>query len=208
MTHRTPNENFQFQTRWAWVDLDDVVSSERKEFDQALQPRDRTRKASQLQVIGAVKEGNFDPMLLTHSYLSDGGAPIVDGKNQVISGNGRTMMLRSLDEKGRFDKDYSQQVQAWAREQGIALPPEGMKKPVLVQRLLTENAAEIGRIATLSNRHNISGKGEPEVAEEDAAILTPDLMSLFNTGKDGDLLAEENVDFIRTFAERAPDSDT
>ena len=137
-------------------------------------------------------------MLLTHSYLSDGGAPIVDGKNQVISGNGRTMMLRSLDEQGRFDKDYSNQVQAWAREQGIALPPEGMKKPVLVQRLLTENAAEIGRIATLSNRHNISGKGEPEVAEEDAAILTPDLMSLFNTVKDGDLLAEENVDFIRT----------
>ncbi|MCC8379134.1 hypothetical protein [Xenorhabdus sp. PB30.3] len=75
-------------------------------YPQALQPRDRTRFASQLQVNTIAK--NLRPEQLADSVLSGEGAPITGRDHIVESGNGRSMGIVKAYASGNADayKNY------------------------------------------------------------------------------------------------------
>lgn len=78
-------------------------------FPEELQPRDRTRLSSKLQVNRIAS--NLRPAQLTDSGMSSHGAPIVGPDNVVESGNGRSMGIWRAYEQGQAD-EYRQYVTA------------------------------------------------------------------------------------------------
>lgn len=206
-TRATPQGGVKFKVAWQWIPRAELVTSDKAEYPQEFQPRDRaSRVASDLQVIENTRPGRFDPMKLAYSYDSDGGAPIVAGGNVVLSGNGRSMMLGRLAKEGRY-ADYLTKISDWADEYGIGRPPAGMKEPVLVQRITsTDKRDDLLKIAELSNRAKILTRSEAENAEADAKLITPTMMRLFRPSEDGDLQAASNADFMQAFISSAPDA--
>src|SRR5690606_28986013 len=117
-------------------------------FPAELQPRDRTRSASALQVSGIVQR--LDPARLGMSADAATGAPIIGADGLVESGNARTIALKRVYQaNGQKAADY----RAWLREsaQQFGIAPEavdGMRKPVLVRvRSTPVNRAEFARQA-------------------------------------------------------------
>jgi hypothetical protein len=206
-TRATPQGGVKFKIAWQWIPRAELVTSDKAEYPQEFQPRDRaSRVASDLQVIENTRPGRFDPMKLAYSYDSDGGAPIVAGGNVVLSGNGRSMKLGQLAKEGRY-ADNLAKISDWADEYGIGRPPAGMKEPVLVQRITsTEKREDLLKIAELSNRAKILTRSEAENAEADAKLITPTMMRLFRPSEDGDLQAASNADFMQAFIASAPDA--
>jgi hypothetical protein len=135
---------------------------------------------------------------------SDGGSPILAGANVVISGNGRSFILRAVDKDGRYKTDYLDKVARWAEQRGIDAPPPGMTKPVLVRRITSAHSKEeLQKIAELSNRMKILQRSEAETAEADAKLLTPEMMAAYQPGADGNLLAASNAPFMQLFIRKA-----
>ncbi len=206
-TRATPQGGVKFKIAWQWIPRADLVTSDKPDYPQEFQPRDRqSRVASDLQVIENTRPGRFDPMKLGYSYDSDGGAPIVAGGNVVLSGNGRSMMLARLAQEGRY-ADYLGPISDWADDYGIGRPPAGMVEPILVQRIVsTDRRDDLLKIAELSNQAKILTRSEAENAEADAKLVTPAMMRLFRPSEDGDLLAASNADFMQAFIAAAPDA--
>lgn len=72
------------------------------DYPQELQPRDRTRASSLLQVNQISKD--LRPAQLTDSGLSSHGAPIIGEDNAIESGNGRTMGIIKAYQDGNADR--------------------------------------------------------------------------------------------------------
>ncbi len=106
------------------------------DYPQELQPRDRTRASSLLQVNQISKD--LRPAQLTDSGLSSHGAPIIGEDNAVESGNGRTMGIIKAYQDGNADR-YREYLIDHATEFGIRPEKvESMTAPVLVRRRLTK----------------------------------------------------------------------
>ena len=88
------------------VDMDEIHASNTQNgainphYDPRLQPRDRSRAASQAQIDTVARQLNPD-VLATDFHRIDAGSPIIDKHGNVLSGNGRTLALQRAMEHRR-----------------------------------------------------------------------------------------------------------
>ncbi|WP_312329822.1 hypothetical protein [Atlantibacter hermannii] len=174
------------------------------QFPAELQPRDRTRMSSKIQVSKIA--GNLRPAQLTDSGLSSHGAPIVGPDNVVESGNGRSMGILRAYEQGQADS-YRQYLIEHAGDYGLkAADIEMMGMPVLVRERVTElDRAKFARDSNLSDLQEMAAS---EKAFVDAEMLDERLMALFAPSDEGNLLARTNDGFIRSFMQEIGDTAT
>ena len=173
-------------------------------FPAELQPRDRTRMSSKIQVSKIA--GNLRPAQLTDSGLSSHGAPIVGPDNVVESGNGRSMGILRAYEQGQADS-YRQYLIEHAGDYGLkAADIEKMDMPVLVRERVTE--LDRAKFARDSNQSDLQEMAASEKAFVDAEMLDERLMAMFAPSEEGNLLARSNDSFIRSFMKEIGDTAT
>ncbi|MDT7197906.1 hypothetical protein RQL61_26690 [Citrobacter freundii] len=173
-------------------------------FPTELQPRDRTRMSSKIQVSKIA--GNLRPAQLTDSGLSSHGAPIVGPDNVVESGNGRSMGILRAYEQGQADS-YRQYLIDHAADYGVkAEDIARMDMPVLVRERVTDvDRAQFARDSNLSDLQEMAAS---EKAFVDAEMLDERLMAMFSPSEEGNLLARSNDGFIQSFMREIGDTAT
>lgn len=176
----------------------DVILREDPRYPKELQPRDRTRAASEIQVSGIVSR--LDPARLGVSADSANGAPIVGADGLVESGNARTIALKRIYQaNGQKAEDYKAFLRANAAQFGLT--PEavdGMGRPVLVRvRQTPVNRAEFARQANVTTVQRMSPS---EQALSDAKRLT----TLEGLAPDDEGNFTASYDFIRQFMAMLP----
>lgn len=194
----------RLDAQYAIMDAADLVTSHNESlrpnsvYPQELQPRDRSRSASEMQVSSIVQK--LDPARLGLSADAATGAPIVGADGLVESGNARTIALKRVYQaNGQKAEDYK----GWLRENAgqFGLNPEavdGMAKPVLVRvRSTPVNRAEFARQANASTVQRMSPSEQALSDSKRLANLEglkPDDAGDFNT----------SYDFIRQFMGMLP----
>lgn len=163
-----------------------------------LQPRDRTRAASQQQV--EEMANSLRPELLGESHKLSDGAPIVGLDNVVESGNGRTMAIRKAYETGKAD-EYRSYIDSYAREKGWDI--SGINNPVLVRTRLTDT--DRVEFAKLANESDVAQFSSTERARSDADRL-PD-SSAVKINNDGTINLDGSMDFVHGFIDQLPQSE-
>ncbi|WP_429169395.1 hypothetical protein [Aeromonas hydrophila] len=165
------------------------------DYPQELQPRDRTRKSSILQI--AKMSQSLRPAQLADSGLSSHGAPIVGPDLVVESGNGRTMSIIRAYSSGTAEQ-YRAYLIDNAKLYGLNKSEiQGMREPVMVRvRLDDVNRAQFARDSNLSD---LQGMAPTEVARVDAEEIDDKMMALFSPSEGGDLLAASNRPFVQLF---------
>lgn len=184
---------------WQVVDADALITSTDKGYDDKLQPRNRQRKGSEIQTTEIAT--NLNPALLGASAKSSDGAPIIDSRGMVISGNGRTLAIRKAYEAERPERAiaYKNFVAEQAERLGLDVPPN-FKKPMLVRRVDDLGGMSMEEFAARSNKSDLAKMSNAENAIADARrILDAHLLDSFFPSDNGDVLAASNNDFITGF---------
>ena len=200
---KTPTRKMRVSTELAIVEADELIASHDRqgkvnpEFPAELQPRDRTRIASDAQIRSI--QTDPDPDDLMQSQSTDSGAPIIGPDMVVESGNGRVIGLRGAYRLGNQAK-YRKEVEALAADHDIDIA--GMKQPVVV-RVRTDENIDRAEFARQSNDPKVATMSATEQAQTDVARLG-DTLEHFNPSEEGDLLAASNQSFIRAFHESVP----
>lgn len=127
--------------RYRLVNVDDLVASHNNDlspdprFDKTLQPRDRDRAASEMQI--ARMQQALQPDLLGESKKASDGAPIISRDGTVLSGNARTIAIRRayLAHDARQNTAMPSRNKASGKRDG---PPDASKKTVKLTRQLLE----------------------------------------------------------------------
>ncbi|WP_180036693.1 MULTISPECIES: lytic transglycosylase domain-containing protein [unclassified Acinetobacter] len=163
-----------------------------------LQPRDRTREASRMQIERMADD--LRPELLGESAKLSDGAPIVGVDNVVESGNGRTLAIGKAYESGRADA-YQQFVADFAASRGMDI--SGIDRPVLVRTRLTDT--DRAQFARLANESDVAQYSATERAASDSERL-PDA-SLLKINNDGTINLDGSMDFVRGFVGALPKSE-
>lgn len=189
-------------TRYRVMEADDLIASHdlngnhNEAFPKELQPRDRTRTASKLQVEQISNELDFNR--LGESSLASSGSPIIASDKVVESGNGRILGVKLAYEKGNAaSKAYKAALAQNAANFGLdAAAIEGMKKPVLVR----ERTSDVDRVqfAKEANESGVSTMSAAEQAKVDAEALNSFLIDQY---EGGDLKAIKNRPFVNAFME-------
>ena len=168
----------------------DPEGRENAMYPQELQPRDRSRKSSQLQVQRIAAKPN--PLLLGESPTAQDGAPIIDMYGIVESGNARAIGLKMAYEKGTIEP-YT----AWLEEQGY--PLENVVDPVLVRVRQDElSTGERAAFTRQANQASILGVSRTEQAFMDASAMPEGLVTQH---EGGDLSLARNREFVRDFVQ-------
>lgn len=168
-------------------------------YDVAIQPRDRTRAASDAQIRDIA--ANLDPERLGASAEADRGSPIVGPDAMVESGNGRVSAIRAAYAQGG---EAAERYRGWLSSLGVDVA--GMKEPVLVRQRLTDMTPEQRqRFAIEANQSATLSMSAPERAKADAGILSPSSLDLIRNVDD--FGAASNRDFVRAFAQALPVSE-
>lgn len=161
------------------------------EYPQELQPRDRTRAASQLQVNSMAN--NLTPERLGASASTAEGAPIVGPDGIVESGNGRTMAIQKAYAEGSPKAGAYRQ---WIASQGFDV--SGMKQPIMVRERTTPmDMTKRGNFAREAGASPVLAMSASERAASDAKALPNDALSLW---RGGDVADARNAEFARAFA--------
>ena len=183
-------------TRAEIVEADALVASQTDDlapnpaFPAELQPRERTRAASQAQI--AEIAGNLNPQLLGLSPSATEGAPIIGPDNVVESGNARALAIRRAYASGQADA-----YRAFLDAQGFET--SGFRNPVLVMRRTTEFTPEQRQAFTReANERTTLDPSAAERATADAQAMPAGLLDLY---RGGELNAAANRQFIRGFIE-------
>lgn len=178
------------------VEAGSLLTSQDSGYNPALQPRQRSRAASQAQVRDIAT--NLDPERLGYSAEADRGAPIVGPDGMVESGNGRILALRSVyGQNGEAANAYRN----WLTRQGINL--SGFQNPVLVRQRITPMADDQRQAFTVSaNQAATLSMSAPERAFSDARLIDNNVLGLLRNADDLGSLA--NRAFVRRFVERLP----
>lgn len=181
------------------VEADAIRASSDAKYDPDLQPRNRKRAASDVQVQDMAK--NLNPQRLGASSEADRGAPIVGPDGMVESGNGRVMAIRqAYAENG----PAAQRYRNWLAAQGV--DTAGMKNPVLVRERTTPmNREERKAFTVAANQSSTLSMSAAERALADSRALSPDTLGLIRNP--GDLGAVENRDFVRQFMGALPQTE-
>lgn len=163
-----------------------------------LQPRERDRAASEVQVSGIVQR--LDPARLGASADAATGAPIIGADGLVESGNARTIALkRAYQAAPEKAAEYRQYLKDNAAQFGIT--PEAvdaMQSPVLVR--IRNTPVDRAEFARQANASTVAQMSSSETAKADAARL--DVMDDLNPDDNGDFATSR--DFIRRFVSRLP----
>jgi hypothetical protein len=159
------------------------------DFPAELQPRDRSRAASEAQVTKMA--GDLNPERLGAGGVGEG-APIIGPDGIVESGNGRTLAVQRAHQAG--GKKSAEYVQ-WLQSQGY--DTTGMKAPMLVRRRTSEMAPD-QRAAFVQEANSGPGlkMSAVEQAAADAGRVTDDVLDLYRGGA---LDGPENRDLARAF---------
>ena len=136
-------------------------------FPPELQPRDRTRAASEQQITSI--ENQIRPELLGASVKASDGAPIVGADGVVESGNARSIALRRAYATGKAE-GYKAWLREHASEFGLAgVDVDGMRAPVLVR--VAQGARDRAEFARQANESAIAAMSPVELAQADAQRL-------------------------------------
>lgn len=189
----TPNNTPVTVSGLRLVELDDLTISHsidgsvNPDYPKALQPRDRSRKSYQDQIIRI--SNDLNPSRLGESSDTSSGSPIVhDGV--VESGNGRSLALSRVYETG-INKD---KYQRWIQGQGFDI--EGMNKPVLVrERTQPMTESELVDYTRESNKRDTADMSATENAASDAEIVANNLSLLDSS----DITSAANAQFVSRF---------
>jgi hypothetical protein len=178
------------------VELSDIISSELPGYDPTLQPRDRTRIGSDIQIADIIAK--FDPQLLTFDLSTKRGAPIVNQNLNVESGNGRIMALRRIYEsRPELAEAYKNELSR------LGFDVAGMKNPVLVQRRMTSlTPEETQQYLGTANTPDVMPMSALENAKQDAKRISPEMLDLIPEGRDYTYPA-----FVLEFLRRLPATD-
>ncbi len=209
-----PNQSYTM--RHELVDMGDIQASNtatgaiNPKYDPSLQPRDRSRAASQAQIDDVARRMNPD-VLTTDFHRIDAGSPIVDKDGNVLSGNGRTLALQRAAEL--YPEQYAAyRAKVKAEAEALGIDPravEGMKNPVLVRRL--EGDADTAAFAREANSSGMLRMSPLEQAKVDAHVLSDRAMLKLNVGDGQDidraLRDKANKPFIDEFMKTVPDNE-
>lgn len=186
----------QIDVEYQVVDADDLIPSHlddmqmNPKFPPALQPRNRTRAASEIQISRIASE--LQPERLGVSASSAEGAPIIGPDNMVESGNARVLALRRAYQRGG---PSAAAYRKFLADQGFDVG--NVKTPVLVRRRKTQmDDADRVRFAQEANASPTLAMSAGERAKSDAGRLTDDLLQQY---RGGDVSSPENRDFVRAF---------
>lgn len=194
----------RLETRFAVIDAAQLVTSHdnalrpNAAFPAELQPRDRSRAASEAQI--ARIENAINPELLAESPKASDGAPIIGRDGVVESGNARTIALRRAYGSGKAAAYRAWLVQNAAR---FGLDPaaiEGAQQPVLVR--ISEGEYNRAEFARQANESAVAAMSATEQAAADVERM-PDLDRLV-TNDDGTINPKASAPFIRDFVESVP----
>lgn len=169
-----------------------------KSYPAELQPRERDRAASEMQVSGIAQR--LDPARLGESADAATGAPIVGADGLVESGNARTIALKRVYQSNPQKADeYKQFLRDNAERFGLT--PEAIdavQNPVLVR--VRETPVDRAEFARQANASTVAQMSSSEQARADAARI--DAMDDLRPTEDGDFITSR--DFIRRFISRLP----
>jgi hypothetical protein len=164
-------------------------------YPQALQPRDRTRNATEMQMQGLLNPAKFRPELLGPSPDAANGAPIVGADGLVESGNMRVMALRRAYGQ---DLPAATAYRAYLESQGY--PVAGVKMPILVRvNRAGMTGAEREAFAREANKPAVAAMSSTERAMSDARQVSD---ATFDLVQPGDLMSAGNRNFVRTLLGR------
>lgn len=200
-SHVVTAKGDEVKTAFVVVEASSLIPSNNQDgrintdYPQELQPRDRTRKSSILQI--AKMSQNLRPAQLADSGLSSHGAPIVGPDLVVESGNGRTMSIIRAYAGGTADQ-YRAYLLDNAKLYGLNKGQiQGMREPIMVRVRLDEvNRAQFARDSNISD---LQGMAPTEIARVDAEEIDDKMMALFSPSEGGDLLAASNRPFVQSF---------
>lgn len=166
-----------------------------KQATGALQPRDRTRLASDAQIEDIAIR--LDPLRLLPSIDASTGAPIIGTDNIIESGNGR---VRGI---ARAAEAYPERYEAYKAElqaQGFDL--EGFKRPILVSERVTDMDESARRQFVMdANTPAIARLSAAETAAADQAALSQTVLEAFEGGP---VTAPGNRNFVKGFLANLP----
>lgn len=182
-----------FEVQHKLVEAADLITSNNPNgqinpnYPKELQPRDRTRAASQLQITEIANQLN--PFLLGENPNASDGAPIVSVENIVESGNGRSMAITKAYMEGKAEH-YRQ----WLKEQGYNT--DGMTAPVLVRERITPmTSAERIAYTGEANQRSTLELSDTEQAKSDAAKLGSILHQFYG----GEIDSAQNRNFVKSY---------
>jgi hypothetical protein len=180
----------QIDTRMRVVDASELQAASGE-----LQPRDRSRAASDEQINAIASQ--LDPARLGESAEADRGAPIIGPDMIVESGNGRVQGIR------RAYQMFPERAQAYRdflASQGYDVT--GINEPVLVRERVTELSPE-DRIAFVqeANQAATMDLSPVERAKIDVSALTDGVVGDW---MGGDIMDAQNRDFVRGFLGQLP----
>lgn len=201
-TAKGPNDYIDVQ--FAVVDASSLIAShdldgnENPAYLQELQPRDRSRVDSKMNITKIIND--VDPRLLVGNESVKNGAPIIGNDGMVESGNGRIIGIKEFYQRNNASAaKYKQFLKQHAINYGIELS-DWPDKPVLVRlRLSDVDRKEFTRLANVSEQAAMS---PTEQAKSDAGRLTAGILRLFEANESGEINTAANRDFIREFIGR------
>lgn len=182
----------QIETRARVVDASELQAASGE-----LQPRDRSRAASDEQINTIASQ--LDPQRLGMSAEADRGAPIIGPDMIVESGNGRVMSIRRAFEL------YPERAQAYRDYlQSLGYDTTGIQTPVLVRERVTELSPQ-DRVAFVqeSNQSATMDLTPVERAQIDVSALKDSVVDVW---MGGDVTDAANRDFVRAFVGQLPQS--
>ena len=188
----------EIEVRYKVVEADDLIPSNlddgrvNPDYPQELQPRNRSKAASELQVNNIAAKMN--PRLLGESASTTDGAPIVSPEGVVESGNGRTMAILRAYRRGL---DSAQAYRDWLASQGYDVA--GMRQPVLVRERVTPmSREELIEYTRESNARTTMQMSPEEQAKADGEQIG----SIIDLYAGGDIANAANRPFVRAFIDQ------
>lgn len=170
----------------------DAHGNANPDYPKELQPRDRTRAASQDWINKTARK--LQPRKLAESPTAQNGAPIIRGDGVVIGGNGRSRAILMAYDNGNGEA-YEDFIREYGPRYGIdtANLPE---KPVLVR--IAQNVADWTELAEELNVSSTATYSATERAMSDARKMEG-VLDLIVPNDDGDINTAANRAFIQAF---------
>lgn len=181
------------------VEASSIRTSADAGYDPALQPRNRARAASDVQINDIAR--NLNPARLGVSSEADRGAPIIGADGMVESGNGRVLAVRQAYQQGG---EPAARYREWLQSQGVDVSK--YREPILVRERATPMSADERKAFTVAaNQSSTLSLSASERALADSRLLTPETLTLIRNP--ADLAAADNRDFVRAFMQGVPASE-
>lgn len=209
-TARIISTDQDIDVQLAVVDAGDLITSHsldgtaNKAYPQELQPRDRSKGSSKLQV--QKMANSLKPELLEDNGKANGGAPIIGPDGVVESGNGRTMAILQAYQQNKAT-GYREHLIKNAASYGLTEAQiNGMKNPVLVR--VRQGDMDPNHRAEFARQANQSGTAPMtpiENAIADAKRITDEEMQIYAPSDQGNILAASNQPFLEAFGKRLGD---